>query len=93
VTKRGRTVFVGGFAIDQHDSSAEVAPEPTADGFPSQWHRDRYVHDLRRNITDAQTRLTNDEPSDERTADFEAEITSSVSELERLGEWQTSVRA
>ena len=48
-----------------------------------------YISDLRREITDAQARLTAYEPSDERTAVVEAEIAGAVAELERLGEWET----
>jgi hypothetical protein len=69
-----------------------IAGKPV-DGFPSQWHRDSYVHNLYRELAGIDHRIANheDDPlyplhTAKARADLNAYRAGVVAELERMGE-------
>lgn len=81
-----RTTFVGGQFIEgQGDAVAEVAPEPV-DGFPSAWHKERYVEDLKRELADLERKLTAVGLPEWIRAQNEAHKAAVLGEIDRLTE-------
>jgi hypothetical protein len=83
-----RTAFGWGSWIEgQADAAEEVAPEPVeADGqtWPSQWHRDRYIADVQREVETARRWLANPRLSKEQRAEYEGQQDAALAELKRL---------
>jgi hypothetical protein len=82
-----RTTFIGGMWVQgMADSAPEVAPEPTADGFASPWHRRRYVEDLRRELAEIEQKLAAVGPPKWMRAQHESHEAAVRAEIERLSE-------
>jgi hypothetical protein len=81
---------------DGEVAQRKLAPKPTEDGFASQWHRDTYVNNLRRELAGIEHRRTTlqprpgnvlDELSHPKTmAELDAYEKDVLAELKRLGE-------
>jgi hypothetical protein len=63
-----------------------LAGMPTEDGFPSEWHRDRYIGDLKREIASCDFQLAEGLVETEaRRAELKSARKVALAELKRLG--------